>query len=74
MDEQLENLVITLEEKSKEIESLKKTVRIYLFYISLVLVLCRYNGCDYRSGFGVRLEFKSQFLNAINHIHISIQF
>jgi len=38
IDEQLENLIITLEEKSKEIESLKKTVRICLFYNSLVLV------------------------------------
>lgn len=35
IDEQLENLKITLEEKSKEIESLKKIVRTFLFYIWL---------------------------------------
>lgn len=41
IDEKLENLIITLEEKTKEIESLKKTVRAFLFYTSLVLVICK---------------------------------
>lgn len=37
IDEKLENLIMTLEEKTKEIESLKKTVRA-IFYIFFACV------------------------------------
>lgn len=41
IDEKLENLIMTLEEKTKEIESLKKTVSAIFMYTSLVLILCK---------------------------------
>jgi len=77
IDEQLENLIITLAEKSKEIESLKKTVRtIFILYFACVSRYFVSNRCDYRNGVDVRLDFNSTIFNAIYtpHIRISKQF
>lgn len=39
IDEKLENLIITLEAKTKEVESLKKTVRVFLAFTCYASVL-----------------------------------